>query len=494
MLDAALTWWEVGYNVIPINQSKVPQGEWRKWQKVRQTKEDVQQMNWSYGVAIITGFCGVEAIDIDVKNDPTGNVAKDYFNILKEEPYCYITDFFAQKTPSGGAHIVYRRDDPQPNQPIAKVNSRAIIETRGDGGILAVHPTPGYELFKSRAIGKLQSEEVIALWEIAKGFGEAKPEKAPVEYSEEKPWEAFNRAHSKDYVLGILSSHGWEIVYENAPRTFLRRPGKDKGVSADYNENLNLFKAFTTSTEFEAGVGYSPFGVLTMLEYGGDFGAAIRGEGLRVTVTPNEDYDPLLDDDVYWFDPNDPIEPVVTTLNYEGLSGKTWKIIGPGMIGTLSGPSKSRKTTVLLNWLASAMTGQPLLGFRWKLNKEEKILWIDTEQEKSWVQANFHKLRKIVGFWPTQLKIAGIRGKSSTKRREFLLASCKRIKPSVLILDGVVDFVRDFNNLQESKDFIDELLWLTKEYGCMIWGVIHINPGQFIKERGHLGTIFQQKS
>jgi hypothetical protein len=78
-------------------------------------------------------------------------------------------------------------------------------------------------------------------------------------------------------MLQLLQEHGWQVVYEVGPKVVFKRPGNtDAKTSGDYHRELNLFSVFTTSTEFEAGKGYSPAAVFNVLVGGGDWKRTYR--------------------------------------------------------------------------------------------------------------------------------------------------------------------------------------------------------------------------
>lgn len=74
----------------------------------------------------------------------------------------------------------------------------------------------------------------------------------------------------------ILEKHGWQMVGETQDNQLWRRPGKTSGNhSATFNgETFYVFSS--NAAPFEAGRGYSRFGVYAMLEYNGDDSVAIN--------------------------------------------------------------------------------------------------------------------------------------------------------------------------------------------------------------------------
>src|SRR5690606_13786913 len=62
----------------------------------------------------------------------------------------------------------------------------------------------------------------------------------------------------------------------------------------------------------------------------------------------------------------------------------------------------------------------------------------------------------------------------------------------LIFIDGYVDMVRNFNDLEQSSEFAQELMTYSRQANCHISGILHVNH-QSDKGRGHLGTMLQQK-
>lgn len=78
--------------------------------------------------------------------------------------------------------------------------------------------------------------------------------------------------------------------------------------------------------------------------------------------------------------------------------------------------------------------------------------------------------------------------------RKAIRLKIKYFRPDIVFLDGIVDCISDFNDPTESKQYLTELAKIALEYNCAICCVIHTNPGDESKMRGHLGTMLGQKA
>ena len=98
-------------SIIPVSSHKTPYGKWKQYQSecapYKQWRE--HYCNGGY-VGIITGKVsgGLECIDIDLKNDPTGTIYEDYKKLIPE--YLF-QKLIIQTTPNDGFHLIYRCPD-----------------------------------------------------------------------------------------------------------------------------------------------------------------------------------------------------------------------------------------------------------------------------------------------------------------------------------------------------------------------------------------------
>jgi len=237
------------------------------------------------GIAVVCGKVsgGLEVIDIDTKNDVTGLL---YQTIIDNIPDHTLGKLKIIQTKSGGYHMYYRCSKIEGNQKFAMraateselkqsphLSQVVLIESRGEGGYVIAPPTDGYMLIsENKKINFIDESERLVLLEILRSFNEVVETatyipKERTGYSK-KPWEDYN--HRCD-VTALLTSHGWTKVSESSERIYFKRPGNtDSKSSGDFHKEKGLFKVFTTSSQFEVGKGYSPFGIYTLLEHGND--------------------------------------------------------------------------------------------------------------------------------------------------------------------------------------------------------------------------------
>ena len=224
-----------GLHTVPcVPGSKRPAGTWRKYMTER---PPVGPMLGHDG-GIVTGAAGVEAIDFDAG----GLLLDTYLERLEDADSGLASRVYIERSPSGGAHIIYRCPNPEGNQVLADCQLLAVagpqvltrgratyplrvaqdlktweclgsgksyqikngivvvraIETRGTGGYLVTAPSTGYVVVQGGLdrLPLLSDDERNLLISIARGLherieGEAdKPAAAPAAPAQPAPTKA----------------------------------------------------------------------------------------------------------------------------------------------------------------------------------------------------------------------------------------------------------------------------------------------------------------
>lgn len=298
LLIAAYEYINKGICVIPTNENKIPCFEWKKYQDKLITIEEAEEgfeLPYAKTLSVVCGKASknLEVIDIDTKYDLTGKLFEGYLQDITDNDPELATSLLIIQTKSGGYHIYYHCDVIQGNQKLAQRPSsddeikknpgdkiKVLIETRGQGGYVVAPPSKGYTRSRGDKIPTITPDQRDILLELARSYNEViePPKREYIASNVQKeffttPWDDYN---SRGDIIGLLMRHGWEKVKETAARDYFRRPGKNKGISADYHREKKLFKSFTTSSEFEAGHAYTHYGVFKILECGGDSSKAAK--------------------------------------------------------------------------------------------------------------------------------------------------------------------------------------------------------------------------
>jgi putative DNA primase/helicase len=300
---------------VPIlaNGTKRPAFRWAPYQ-VEVPSLDVIEAWWgngeAYGLALICGAVSgnLEMTEIEGRALQSPGALTEIINRMDEAGAGGIWDLltgpdgYAEDSPSGGMHLLYRIIDHEVprNTKIANDEDRlCLAETRGDGGYVIVAPTPGEchpsgqpWLLVNGSYGRLpeitweQRNRLhvalkTALDRTPPPLPVVVPARLPMVYPDTAgltPGDDFER---KTDWLDILAPHGWQIASGslNGQREWTR-PGKDlhDGISATTgraNDRDRLY-VFSTSTVFESEIPYTKFGAFALLNHGGDHSQAAQ--------------------------------------------------------------------------------------------------------------------------------------------------------------------------------------------------------------------------
>lgn len=302
---------KAGMSVVPPRQdgTKAPIGSWLRYQKERADREQIDE--WyedgrRQGIGVVTGAISGDLTMLESEDEHIHTLLRDNADATGlGELLSRIEEGWSERTPGGGFHIYYRCSDIRGNKKLARrpdgfdesgrPKVKVLLETRGEGGYTVIAPSGGSTHETGNAYDRLAGgpktvvtispEEQRDLWQLCSVFNEVEvkhvPEPTPVgllrpgdDYNDRTDWRE------------ILEPHGWSFVFERQGVWYLRRPGKDRGVSATVNwGGLGLFRNFSSSTPFDERA-YTKFGVYTILEHDGDYRAAAktlaeRGYGAR---------------------------------------------------------------------------------------------------------------------------------------------------------------------------------------------------------------------
>jgi hypothetical protein len=141
----------------------------------------------------------------------------------------------------------------------------------------STHPSGGAYVRLSGGFPTIASyvaHERDALLTLARSFdamplpeaAPARPAARSVPGVDERPGDDYNRRAAWSEILS-----DWTHVGERNGVIYLRRPGKDRGISATINaRGTDRLHVFTSSTTFDPDQSYSKFGAFAVLHHGGD--------------------------------------------------------------------------------------------------------------------------------------------------------------------------------------------------------------------------------
>lgn len=545
-LDIALQYHDAGFKIIPVKDPRQPDGKrplcnWKQYQE-QQSKSDIKTLFNSREVgacAILTGG-GVECIDIDLKYSKNDDFLKTLLKSICIEIPEIFNKLCLTETINGGYHLIYKTNVNEGNQKLASRytsadeqksphdKTRVLIETRGAGGFIVVPPSPGYKLIDNGFIDLplLTDDQRNKIISVCRSFDETneifKTKAAtPPEIKGQNltTIDAFNDAHE---IPEFLEAEGWALKYTRGNNEYFIRPGKTsrEGVGACYNNELKLFYCFTSSTIFEPSRAYNCFQVYAVLYHNGDqkeaardlyrngYGERMKAENINEFITSGtpEQKAKIINtgalENVFnnKFDINKApakIDYNLFCLNIE--DNKPVNIASFGDIVTIVGAAKSRKSALTAGITAALIqdheTFNPILGFNGVTNGRN-IVFLDTEQSAP----DFYRTQKQI------LKLANLET-NAKNLHSFLLTDIdmsdrlafveyiftKIDNIGVLIIDGIVDLIEDYNDQKQSRQLIDHFKKIIAKNNVLFIPVLH-NARSTGSARGHLGTELINKS
>lgn len=543
-LQAALQYHKAGFRVVPTGKDKRPinllERHGYKWQTYQneQTEQDVKDLfsKDCHGIATLTGVNGLEVIDIDCKYALSEGMEVDYLKLIDELGGVSLLDLTIATTPNKGWHVFYRCDNPESSTDLAQrpltdeekqiepnQKCKVLFETKGVGGLITITPTEGYkvDIGKMSAIPKITMAQRAILLNAARSFNQYLPAEkvAEIPRQEKKEltflvdgkssWDDYNE---KTDAISLLENYGWKVLHERGNRVYLRRPGKREGTSGDFNKSLGLFKSWSTSTPFDVGKAYTAYGIYTVLEHNGNWSASAKalsekGFGEKSTIgrqpeymqplTPKQQKEPSEIDAILrlrkydYFNKPKNID-FILSANVDGVK---YDVGGLGMLGLVTGLEKSRKTTFLKALIASMLEdGKRRINFSLALNGR-KAIFVDTEQPEQFfhrTQTHAHTLAGIRGNTPIYdaYSFRDLTIEERIECTEHLIKTTENL--GLLVLDGVLDLVKNFNDEAQCQALVHRLMKWTAESNAMIMTVIHEGKGTGFM-MGHLGSALARK-
>ena len=509
LLTAALGFLASGCSVVPAKTdgSKAPIGTWKQWQEKRADATQLAEWfadNKIQGFGVITGKVSgnLEMLEMEGRAVSSGMLdeAREIaYGSNLGQIWDVIVNGYAELTPSGGIHFLYRiaDEDVPGNTKLARRPGEnggvdVLAETRGEGGFCIVAPSGGtthpsgspWMLLRGSPalIPMLSWDERNAIHAIFRALDQMPTVETireiiekPVDNASKSPGDDYNERATWD---DILLSRGWSKVFTaKSGVTYWRRPGKTQGVSATTgrNDGDNLF-VFSTSTEFDAERPYSKFAALTHLEFAGDFKACAkelrkRGFG-SVQAVPDL---PKLSDSLpsltqatdepkqersSWLPRPLDLNNTAEEPKPEFLPREDGEmLIYRGKVNALMGESESGKS-----WLA-------LFAVQQALAKRQKVIYLDFEDTARGI---LNRLRSL-GSDNDQLEnllYASPDEKIETHSAGDLYGTLAEFNPDLVVLDGVNAAMTllglDINSNNDATHFSQAILRPLKSQGAAV--------------------------
>lgn len=176
-----------------------------------------------------------------------------------------------------------------------------------------------------------------------------------------------------------------------------------------------------------------------------------------------------------------PREDIVFTIQNENCGSA-------GNFICLSGLPKAGKTTFLTSIIASAFTHYNV--FSMKLTVKNRIGYFDTESSQFDFYKNINRIRQIAGYIDlgTKFQAYNTRIDPYSMQRALIEQYIFDYQPDVLVIDGLLDLVKNYNDESESRALIDWLKFITAEHKMLVVGCIHLGKKDN-HTLGHFGSM-----
>jgi hypothetical protein len=487
-----------------------------------------EKMYTSYGIGILCGKIsdGLECFDFDNKFGDAKQILSEFIAIDKVKEIYEKYKLPIESTMSGGYHLLFRCDEYGGNLKLAsrgklddetgKMKPVAVIETRGDGGYFVCAPTPKYEVIRNDIfnIQHIEPEERKTLFSVARSFNQWVEIRSNEFEIGNKPGDIYNqKSESVTEMKSALMASGWVEV----SKFNWRRPGKKEGISATIGKVAdNVFYCFSSSAHpFNEMSGYTPFQVVGLLKYNGDFSKLAKDlserYGLNEYQNTKVQYSKpqvkrKTEDELNeiikksFIDVNIPIAkpPVILEINHgDELSNLYKRLITLGNISSITGKGKSKKTFLQSIMLACfAINDKFQFKFRATLpDNKRQLLQFDTEQGEYDTYLVARRIHDMAGGYQQHLGTFNLREYEPFDRIDIIFKAIDFYKNNLgfVAIDGIADLVNDINDVQESVKITSMLLACTKKYNIHISNIIHQNKNDNYAT-GHLGSSLIKKS
>jgi hypothetical protein len=523
MKEIAQKYINKGFSILPTKSDKSP--DVKKWIGI---KIEADEFSGKYGIGVKCGkeSDNLECLDFDNHFSDAKQILSKFIGIVEVKEIYDKYKLPIESTVSGGYHLLFRCEYNDGNKKLAsrpkfdektqKFRPDCIIETRGEGGYFVAAPTKGYAVIRNDIfnVQHITKEERKVLIDNAISFNEFVDVRSNQFEQGDKPGEIYNqKSESIDEMKTALINAGWtEINKYN-----WRRPGKKEGISATIGKVAdNVFYCFTSNGHpFNEMSGYTPFQVVGLLKYNGDFSKFAAEIAERYELNkyqnnrvskdkkqPEKKTDKELDEMLTkaFIDVNIPVAkpPVIMEINHGSLYSNTFKrLMTLGNTSSFTGKGKSKKT-FLLSIVMACYASNDIMQHKFRSTLPENkraILHFDTEQGEYDTYLVARRMHDLAGGYQEHLGNFNLREYEPMERLDIIYKAIDKFRSSlgVVLIDGIADLVNDINDVQESVKITSYLLEWTKKYNIHIANVIHQNKNDNYAT-GHLGSSLIKKS
>ena len=447
---------------------------------------------------------GLECLDFDNKLKDAKEILTKYLEIPEVKEIYEKHKLPIESTQSGGYHLLYRCTKNEGNRKLAQryvpeqKTTKDLIETRGINGFFLCDPSPKYKLIRNNFsyIATISVIERATLIDNAISMNEfVEPEKNEYQGGTDRPGDLYNVSmEAISDMKSLLQGAGWKDL----GKTRWRRPNKNEGISATLGKVApNILYVFTSNGyPFEPSKAYTPFQVLGLLKFGGDFKEACKSIAPEKTTSYQagklqvSELEKILNG--AFIDTRRHIDKPPTILSIVERAGTMTivkRVLTLGNFSCIIGKAKSRKTFLLSVVTAALLkTGNGKVIGEMPASKNE-ILYFDTEQGE---YDSYNVIRRIENMAGTglRLKSYNLRPFSPLERCQIIEYAFKLFgeKTGFCVIDGIADLANAINDEVEATRVTGILLNLTK-HTIVTYHVYFIKIKMTILQQGILVVL-----
>lgn len=172
-----------------------------------------------------------------------------------------------------------------------------------------------------------------------------------------------------------------------------------------------------------------------------------------------------------------------------------------GDVSALKSKQKQGKTTAICIMAAAILGGQ--WGRLKAVAEGQKVLLIDTEQKPQDGQQIYRRVLQLAGLPEEdrfgQFQMFTFRTLDAAQMLEGIRLLIRQEQPDIVFIDGIVDFISNFNEVEASQQVIKELMLMSSAdfsgKDIAVVAVLHTNKAMEDNNmRGHAGTMLAQKA
>lgn len=193
---------------------------------------------------------------------------------------------------------------------------------------------------------------------------------------------------------------------------------------------------------------------------------------------------------------DDEMEYPENSLNINGVDCAP--ATGVMYLGGQAGNGKTQTAVLIIATYLGATI--PLMKMIWEGHSTDtiKVFYVDTEMEKGNTQLIVARIARLcnknVASLKDNLKVMRLRDEDDHSMIwRKILKGINEIQPNVVVLDGMIDIIGDFNDNKEASRIIRKVMKVADHFNICMWTVMHQNPGS-AKLVGHQGSFLDRKS